>query len=71
MQVRSVEFPNFLAYRPNGRVMVNNVNQNSGSLVVCDPRGAEHARVLILSTSGQPRVAETLPGGAQPVCPAG
>jgi type IV fimbrial biogenesis protein FimT len=70
LTITSAEFPAFLAYRPNGRIMVANPAQNSGQLTVCDPRGAEHARVLIIGTSGQPRLSEYQMSGAAPVCPA-
>jgi len=65
----SAEFGNFLIYRPNGRVMVNNVAENSGELTLCDDRGAEHARVIIIDPSGRPRVSDYRAGGGPPVCP--
>lgn len=70
LTVTSVEFGRFMAYRPNGRVMVNLPAENTGNLVVCDPRGADEARVLIIDASGQPRVADHMLNGAAPACPA-
>jgi type IV fimbrial biogenesis protein FimT len=69
LTIQSAEFGNFLAYRPNGRVMVGTVAENTGSLVICDKRGAAHARVLSIDPSGQPQVSDLMPGGAAPACP--
>jgi type IV fimbrial biogenesis protein FimT len=69
LTVTSAEFGGFLAYRPNGRAMVNVAAQNTGNLVICDPRGADEARVLIIDASGQPRVADHMLNGAAPACP--
>jgi type IV fimbrial biogenesis protein FimT len=69
LEISSAEFANFLAYRPNGRVMVNATTENTGNLVVCDDRGADEARVVIISTSGQPRISDLMSDGAAPVCP--
>ena len=68
LTIQSTEFSNFLAYRPNGRIMVGTVAENTGSLVICDQRGAEHARVLSIELSGQPQVSDLMPNGAVPAC---
>ena len=67
--ITTAEFPNFLIYRPNGRMMVNTVADNTGQLTFCDERGAAHARVLIVDVSGRPRISETQANGAAPTCP--
>jgi len=68
LEVDSAEFPNFFAYRPSGRVMGADFDENEGQFTVCDPRGAEHARVLIISQSGQPRLSEHKSDGSAPTC---
>lgn len=69
LDIQSAEFGTFFVYRPNGRLMVNTPAQNTGQMTICDPRGAEHARVLIVNASGHPRLSEYQSGGADPVCP--
>jgi type IV fimbrial biogenesis protein FimT len=68
MDIDTAEFATFFVYRPNGRVMVNNVNQNTGQMTFCDDRGADHARVVVVSSSGQPRLSEYQMDGSTPVC---
>lgn len=68
LDINTAEFPSFFVYRPNGRVMVNVVAQNTGQLTFCDSRGPTHARVVIISTSGQPRLSEYQMSGAAPTC---
>lgn len=70
LTINSAEFNGFLAYRPNGRVMVNTPAENTGSLVICDHRGGEEARVLSIGLSGQARISDHMPNGAIPDCPA-
>jgi type IV fimbrial biogenesis protein FimT len=67
--VVSGEFPNFFIYRPHGRVMAAVATTNSGNFTICDRRGAAHARVIIIDTSGRPRLSETMMDGSDPVCP--
>jgi type IV fimbrial biogenesis protein FimT len=69
LDIQSAEFGNFFVYRPNGRVMVNTVAQNTGQMTFCDPRGADHARVVIVNASGHPRLSEYQSDGSTPVCP--
>jgi type IV fimbrial biogenesis protein FimT len=68
--VESTEFGDFLIYRPNGRVMVDALGENTGELTFCDIRGADHARVVIIDISGRPRVAHQAADGGTPTCPA-
>jgi len=69
LEIDSAEFASYFAYRPNGRVMVDTPAQNSGEFTFCDERGAEFARVVIVATSGQPRLSEHQANGSDPVCP--
>jgi len=57
LSITSAEFANNFVFRPNGRVMGATVGQNSGQFTVCDDRGSEHAKALVLDLSGRPRVA--------------
>lgn len=69
LTIQSGEFGAFLMYRPNGRVMNASLNGSSGSFSVCDGRGANYAKVMILDLSGRPRLSKTLADGSVPVCP--
>lgn len=68
VSINSGEFGDFLMYRPNGRVMNASVNGNSGQFTVCDSRGAERAKVLIVDLSGRPRLSKLLADGSAPAC---
>ena len=65
---QSNEFGTFLMYRPNGRVMNAALNGSSGAFTVCDDRGADHAKVMIIDLSGRPRQSKTLADGSTPSC---
>jgi type IV fimbrial biogenesis protein FimT len=65
---QSGEFGQFLMYRPNGRVMNAPLNGSSGEFTICDGRGADHAKVLIIDLSGRPRASEKLADGSPPSC---
>ena len=69
VQVASAEFSQFLIYRPNGRIMVNNTRQNSGEFTLCDRRGPTRARVVVIGTSGRPQVSKHSADGSLPTCP--
>ncbi len=69
IDIDSAQFDKFLIYRPNGRVMAANVGVNTGEAVFCDPRGADHARVVIISSRGTPRLSKTTMSGDAPGCP--
>lgn len=68
LSIRSGEFPAALMYRPNGRAMTNALTGNSGEFAVCDFRGAEHAKVILVELSGRPRMSEKKANGAPPTC---
>jgi type IV fimbrial biogenesis protein FimT len=69
LKISSNEFPTAFSYRPNGRIMGANPAQNNGQITVCDPRGAQHARVIIVNASGHPHLSNYLVGGGAPSCP--
>ncbi|MDH3614389.1 MAG: GspH/FimT family pseudopilin [Gammaproteobacteria bacterium] len=69
LSIQSGEFPLFLMYRPNGRVMNASLDGSSGEFTVCDSRGADRAKVLIVDLSGRPRLSEYLADGSPPTCP--
>lgn len=66
--IQSPEFAQFLTYRPTGRVMNASLDGSSGEFTVCDNRGADHAKVLIVDLSGRPRLSEHLADGSPPAC---
>ncbi|MDH3589489.1 MAG: GspH/FimT family pseudopilin [Gammaproteobacteria bacterium] len=68
VSINSDEFASFLIYRPNGRVMVDDVSVNSGELEFCDRRGSAHARVLLIDSSGRPRLSTVSAAGQAPSC---
>lgn len=67
--VDSSEFASFLAYRPNGRIMVDAADDNTGAFTFCDSRGAAHARVVIINATGQAALSEHMADGSDPECP--
>ena len=69
LTISSTQFANFLVYRPSGRIMVNNPDQNTGQFTLCDSRGASFARVVIIDSSGQPSLSYHQMDGTAPVCP--
>lgn len=68
LSIQSGEFGRFLMYRPNGRVMTTSATGNSGQFTVCDNRGSEFAKVLIVDLSGRPRMSHYLADGTSPSC---
>jgi len=68
LDIQSAEFGQFLMYRPNGRVMTASAAGNSGQFTVCDSRGSEHAKVLIVDLSGRPRLSYSQADGSAPSC---
>ena len=68
LSVDSPEFSQFLTYRPNGRVMNASLDGSSGEFTVCDKRGADYAKVMIIDLSGRPRLSKTLVDGSAPAC---
>ena len=55
-------------YRPNGRVMNASVNANLGDFTICDNRGSDYAKVLVIDLSGRPRSSDKLTNGNAPDC---
>lgn len=58
----------FLRYRPNGRIVHQQISGSAGDFTVCDSRGADYARVMILDLSGRPLLTKTLTDGSLPSC---
>jgi len=57
-----------MTYRPTGRVADAGFNGSSGAFTVCDDRGADHAKVMIIDLSGRPRLSKLMPDGSAPAC---
>jgi len=68
LAIDSVEFARFVMFRPNGRVMNASITGNSGQFTICDERGSDRAKVLIVDLSGRPRVSKSLADGSSPNC---
>ena len=68
LTIQSGEFPQFLMYRPNGRAMTVAVTGNSGEFSVCDNRGADKAKVILVELSGRPRLSKYRADGSAPNC---
>jgi len=68
LSIRSTEFPRFMVYRPNGRLMNGATATNVGDFTICDDRGAAHAKVISVQLSGRPQVAEKTSSGLSPSC---
>jgi type IV fimbrial biogenesis protein FimT len=61
--IKSSQFSNYFVFRPNGRVMYANTDQNSGQFLICDSRGSDHAKGIRLDLSGRPRTYDSSDGG--------
>lgn len=68
LAMQSGEFGLALQYRPNGRVTNAGANGNSGQFTVCDDRGPDYAKVIIVDLSGRPRLSKTMADGGAPDC---
>ena len=68
LALQSGEFATFMMYRPNGRVMNAAVDGSAGEFTVCDERGADNAKVMIIDLSGRPRLSKKLADGSAPSC---
>jgi type IV fimbrial biogenesis protein FimT len=68
LTIESAEFDTYLTFRPNGRVMNASLNGSSGFFTVCDRRGADRAKVMIIDLSGRPRLSKTKADGTAPSC---
>lgn len=64
----SAEYGQFLMYRPNGRVMSALIGVNTGEFTVCDYRGANHSKVVVVALSGRPKLSKTMADGSAPSC---
>ena len=68
ISIQPVGLGNVFLYRPNGRVLNAGAAGNSGQFVVCDDRGDQHAKVIIIDLSGRPRLSEVRADGTEPGC---
>jgi len=66
--IASVQYGQFLIYRPNGRAMGANVGTNTGEFTVCDDRGSAHSKVVSVALSGRPKLSKTMADGSVPSC---
>lgn len=64
----SAQYGQFLMYRPNGRVMSAIVGTNTGEFTVCDQRGADYSKVIVVALSGRPKLSKTMANGSTPTC---
>ena len=67
--ISSGQYSDYLMYRPNGRAMGGAVNQNSGQFTICDRRGSQHAKAIMVDLSGRPRVVDNDAFGISLSCP--
>jgi type IV fimbrial biogenesis protein FimT len=67
LSIRSGEFAQVLQFRPNGRVLAAG-GINSGEFTVCDGRGSDYAKVIIVELSGRPKLSKKLADGSAPAC---
>jgi type IV fimbrial biogenesis protein FimT len=68
--IGSSVFESGISYRSNGRAMATTTATNAGEFIICDPRGADYARVIIVPPSGRPRSSDEVSGGgAVTSCP--
>ena len=68
LNIASSEYGRFLMYRPSGRVMNASVGVNTGEFTVCDKRGADYSKVVIVALSGRPQLSKTTADGSTPSC---
>lgn len=66
--IHSPDFARFLAFRPNGQLMVNTTAENSGEMLLCDDRGSPFDRSLILHVGGKPQILTDPHPDAYAVC---
>jgi type IV fimbrial biogenesis protein FimT len=63
VNIQSGEFGQALQYRPNGRIAAG-----AGHFTICDRRGADHAKVIVMDLSGRPRLSSYRADGTSPNC---
>lgn len=68
VDIRPSQTEGFLHYRPNGRIVHQQVSGSAGDFTVCDGRGPDYAKVMILDLSGRPLLTRTLTDGSLPSC---
>ena len=68
LTLSSSQYGSFFMYRPTGRIMNASVGQNTGEFTLCDDRGPDHAKVVIIELSGRPKVSATTRSGSTPSC---
>lgn len=68
IEVTPLDFDNAFAYRPNGRFLTDDDDGSTGQFSICDSRGSDKARVIIVNTSGRPRLSEATRSGDAPSC---
>ena len=66
--IDSSQFPTAFTYRSNGRIMNGTPANNTGEFALCDGRGSEHSKVVILDMSGRPRLSDYRADGTKPSC---
>lgn len=69
LAVLSPQFAASITYRPNGRAMGTAVANNNGAFLICDDRGSDHARAVMVDFSGRPRVTHLASMGITAPCP--
>jgi len=67
--IQSEDFEQFLTFRPNGQIMVNTTSENSGEMLLCDIRGPEFSRSLVLHVGGKPQLMVNEATNAYAACP--
>lgn len=61
--IKSSQFQDYFVFRPNGRVMSATVSQNSGQFTICDQRGSDFSKGIMVDLSGRPRMVDSHSGG--------
>ena len=57
------DFENMINYRTSGRAESDKTTLGTGTFLICDDRGASHAKRIIISATGRPRVDDGEGGG--------
>jgi len=60
--IGTASIKNQVRYKSNGSSL------ETGTLTLCDPRGADHAEAIIISASGKPKTSDTAAGGGALTC---
>ncbi|MBN1239121.1 MAG: GspH/FimT family pseudopilin [Gammaproteobacteria bacterium] len=66
LSVQAFAFGGSITYRPNGRVTTGT---GTGAFLMCDDRGSDHARAVMVDPSGRPRVSHLARVGSTAPCP--